>query len=100
MAQPSPGWSERPFRKPSFQRFVSQSCIFATKRTNGDFWVKLQTTPVPLCGTSPPDLRGARKTSNLQLQARSLHLELLPEFCIHPGPLFPRPHRTRLFSLG
>lgn len=57
MAQPAPGWCERPFRKPSIQRFVSQTCIFATKRTNDDFWVTLQTTPVPLCGTSPPDLR-------------------------------------------
>ncbi|MCI0420461.1 MAG: hypothetical protein L0312_14760, partial [Acidobacteria bacterium] len=44
------------------------TCIFDTKRSNDEFRVTLQTTPVPLRGTSPPDLRrGARKTSNLHI---------------------------------
>ena len=57
MAQPAPGWCERSLRAPSIECFVSETCIFATKRTNDDSWVTLQTTPVPLRGTSPPDLR-------------------------------------------
>ena len=84
MAQPAPGWCERPLRKPSIQRFVSQTCIFDTKRTNDVFWVNLQTTPVPLYGTSPPDLRrGARKTSNLQGQA--FQPAGSPDFPVLPG---------------
>ncbi|MCI0419990.1 MAG: hypothetical protein L0387_21650, partial [Acidobacteria bacterium] len=67
LAQPAPGWCDRSLRKPPIERFVSQTCSFDAKRSNDEFRVTLQTTPVPLRGTSPPDLRrGVRKTSNLQ----------------------------------
>jgi hypothetical protein len=51
-------------------RFVSKILKLGTKRANDAFWHFPQTTPVPLCGTSPPELRrGAQKTSNLQTLA-------------------------------
>ena len=49
MAQPVPGWCNQPLRKPPIEGFVSQTCIIDTKRTNEDFRVMFQTTPVPLC---------------------------------------------------
>ena len=61
MAQPAPGWCDRPLQKPPIEGFVSQRCVLDTKRSNEGFWRLLQTTPVPQGGTSPPDLRrGAR----------------------------------------
>jgi uncharacterized glyoxalase superfamily protein PhnB len=51
---------------------VSQTCIIDTKRTSDDFRITIQTTPVPLRGTSPPDLRrGVGKTSNLQVDSHA-----------------------------
>jgi hypothetical protein len=50
---PAPGWCDRPSRIPAIEGLLSQTCIFDTKRTNDDFQVALQTTPVPLRGTSP-----------------------------------------------
>ena len=68
---PAPGWCDWTGWKPSVECCVSQTCIFNTTRSNDDFSVGLQTTPVPLCGTSPPDLRrGARRTPNFQEQVR------------------------------
>jgi hypothetical protein len=61
LAHPVPGWCDQRLRKPPSEGFVSQTCIIDTKRTNDDFRVTIQTTPVPLRGTSPPDLRGAQK---------------------------------------
>jgi CHASE1-domain containing sensor protein len=67
MAQSAPGWCERSLGNPLIERFVSQTCVFDTKRSIEAFQVIPQTTPVSLRGTSPPDLRrGARKTSNLR----------------------------------
>ena len=67
MAQSEPGWCHRPLRKPPMERFVPQRLFLNTKRLNHGSRCILQTTPVPLRGTSPPDLRrGARKTSNSQ----------------------------------
>ncbi|MCI0424174.1 MAG: hypothetical protein L0312_34025, partial [Acidobacteria bacterium] len=45
-------------RKPPIERFVSQTCMFDTNRSNDDFRVTLQTTPVPVrdrcrCATLP-----------------------------------------------
>ena len=66
MAQPALGWCDPVLRKHPIVRFVARTRIFGTRRSNDDFRVTFQTTPVPLCGTSPPDLRrGARKMSNL-----------------------------------
>ncbi len=42
------GWCDRSLRKPPIECFVSQTCIFDTKRSNDEFRVTLQTTPVPL----------------------------------------------------
>jgi len=58
MAQPAPGWCDPSLRKHPIEYFVSQTRIFDTKRSNNDFRGTFQTTPVPLRGTSPPDLRG------------------------------------------
>jgi hypothetical protein len=33
-------------------------------------------------------------------QADGSQVTLVPEFCTRPEPRLPRPHRTRLFSLG
>src|SRR5688572_18188859 len=46
---PAPGCCDRTGWKPSVECCVSQTCIFNTTRSNDDFWVGLQTTPVPLC---------------------------------------------------
>ena len=49
---------------------MSQSGLIDTKRSIDAFQIIPQTTPVPPCGTSPPDLRrGARTTSRLWKQA-------------------------------
>ena len=70
MAQPAPGWCDPYLPRHPIERFVSQTRIFDTKRSNDDSRITFQVTPVPLRGTSPPDLRrGARKTSNLQVPA-------------------------------
>ena len=72
MAQAAPGWCDPVLRNHPIERFVSRTGIFDTKRSNDDLRVIFQTTPVPLRGTSPPDLRrGARKTSNLQVPAKA-----------------------------
>ena len=56
MAQPARGWCDLVLRK----------------HPNEDFRVTFQTTPVPLRGTSPPDLRsGARNTQIFQPMRKS-----------------------------
>ena len=63
-------------------RFVSQTCVIDTKRTNDDSRVTLQTTPVPLRGTSP-DLRSLQE-SQIVNQAGSATLgEQHPSLLIH-----------------
>jgi hypothetical protein len=57
LAQPASGWCDRSLWKPPIERFVSQTCVFDTKRSIDAFQIIPQTTPVPLRGTSPPDLR-------------------------------------------
>ena len=76
LAQPVPGWwSNQSLRKPPIEGFVSQTCIIDTKRTNDDFRFTHQTTPVPLRGTSPPDLRrGVGKAPQSQAAARTSDL--------------------------
>ncbi len=55
--------------------FVLQRLFLDTRRLNDGSRCIRQTTPVPLRGTSPPDLRrGARKTSNLQAQRAAVPL--------------------------
>ena len=44
---PALGWCDPVLRKHPIERFVSRTRIFDTKRSNDDFRVTFQTTPVP-----------------------------------------------------
>jgi hypothetical protein len=63
-------------RKLPGTRFVPKIPKLVTKLLNVASFHVLQTTPVPLRGTSPPDFRrGALKTSNLEKAGFCPHLE-------------------------
>lgn len=57
LGQPAPGWLGRRLRTEPTTRFVHKILQLSTKRLNDGPKPSLQTTPVPLSGTSPPDFR-------------------------------------------